>query len=242
MWGPWATVGFGLIVATAFLATQVIVLIVMIIVKVVTDPKLDTTQYVESLETNGWVLALSTCASTAVCLPVIALIIIFRKGATIKEYVALNSVSAKTLLRLTVLITGFIAISAGVTTLLRRPLVPEVMIEVYTTMGWPPVLWFALIIAAPVFEEIFFRGFLFEGFRQSHLGNTGAMILTSLFWAVIHLQYGTYEITTIFVSGILLCVVRIRTGSLWSCIFMHSVMNFVATVEVELHVRNLLGS
>ena len=44
----------------------------------------------------------------------------------------------------------------------------------------------------PVFEELFFRGFLLEGFRRTFLGTTGAVVLTSLLWAVIHTQYDLY--------------------------------------------------
>ena len=48
--------------------------------------------------------------------------------------------------------------------LLDRP-ISEIMVEVYDTSEWPALLWVVIIIFAPVIEEVFFRGFLFEGFR-----------------------------------------------------------------------------
>ena len=72
------------------------------------------------------------------------------------------------------------------------------------------IFWIAIVFAAPVFEEIFFRGFLFEGFRKSRIGDLGTVIITALTWAIIHTQYGYYEMSFIFLLGILLGVVRIK--------------------------------
>jgi membrane protease YdiL (CAAX protease family) len=90
-----------------------------------------------------------------------------------------------------------------------------------------------VVIFAPLFEESFFRGFLFEGFRQSRLGVTGAILLTSIGWALLHsLQYNIYSIIWIFMLGIAMGVVRVRTGSIWSTFIMHALVNIVATAEV----------
>ena len=32
---------------------------------------------------------------------------------------------------------------------------------------WPPMLWIAAVIFAPVSEEVFFRGFVYQGLAQS---------------------------------------------------------------------------
>jgi len=89
------------------------------------------------------------------------------------------------------------------------------MVHVYETASVAPLLWVALIAAAPLFEEVFFRGFLFEGFQHSKLGPIGTVWLTSLGWTVLHLQYGTYELGTIFVLGILFGVARLKTRSIY---------------------------
>ena len=86
----------------------------------------------------------------------------------------------------------------------------------------------ATVIFAPVFEEVFFRGFLFEGFRYSKMGAAGAIFVTSLVWAGFHMQYGLLQIASIFVLGIILGVVRYRTGSLWAPLAMHVFNNLLA--------------
>ena len=77
-----------------------------------------------------------------------------------------------------------------------------------------------------------FRGFLFQGLMCSRLGPTGAVLLTSLLWAVIHLQYGPVEITFIFLLGVVLGCIRLKTGSIWTPFLVHAVSNLIATVEV----------
>ena len=111
------------------------------------------------------------------------------------------------------------------------PVVPEVMIKIYRTAEVLPLLWIAIVIAAPVFEEIFFRGFVFTGFANSQLGTNGTILLTAVLWAVIHIQYGWLDIGFIVVIGILLGYARVKTGSVVGGIMLHMVMNLIATME-----------
>jgi hypothetical protein len=113
------------------------------------------------------------------------------------------------------------------------------MIDAYKTASSLPALLFAIVVVAPIFEEIFFRGFLFQGIRASRLGPLGAIGITSLFWAAIHLQYDIYGITTVFALGLLLGIARLRTNSIHLLMVMHSLVSLVATVETALHVRSM---
>ena len=90
-------------------------------------------------------------------------------------------------------------------------------------------------------EEILFRGFLFEGFRQSRIGVMGTIGLMAFVWALLHLQYGVYDIATVFVLGLVLGIARFKTDSLWSPLLMHSFVNLIATLEVAINVNTLVG-
>jgi membrane protease YdiL (CAAX protease family) len=113
------------------------------------------------------------------------------------------------------------------------------MVNIYNTSVWPPLLWLALVIFTPALEETFFRGFLFEGFRQSRIGVIGAIGLTTLIWAALHVQYDIYGMFIIFIMGILLGIARFKTGSLWSSLLMHAFFNFVATLQVAMNINSL---
>jgi membrane protease YdiL (CAAX protease family) len=113
------------------------------------------------------------------------------------------------------------------------------MVDAYKTASSLPALLFAIVVVAPIFEEIFFRGFLFQGIRYSRLGPIGAIGITSLLWAVIHLQYDIYGMATVFALGLLFGIVRLKTDSIHLLMVMHSFVGLVATMETALHVRSL---
>lgn len=93
------------------------------------------------------------------------------------------------------------------------------------------------MVAAPLFEEAFFRGFLFSGLARSKLGPTGTIIVTAALWAVIHFQYGAYEVAQIFVLGLLLGVARHRTNSLIVPFVIHAAINLAANIQVAYLVQ-----
>jgi len=134
-------------------------------------------------------------------------------------------------------IIGMLALGAlmlvqdGVTVALGRPIVPEFMVHTYRTAGFLPLLLVALLVAAPLVEETFFRGFLLKGLAESRAGPAVAVVLASALWAVIHLQYDWFGVTAIFVAGLLLGTVRLWTGSTWLAVLLHALMNATATVQ-----------
>lgn len=239
VWGSWATTGFGLIVGVVFILVQIVVGIFFVASKVASDSKQDVLRLVQNLGTNGLFLALATFATSIVCVGLILLFIKIRKGSSPVEYLALDPISLKMLLRLLGISSGFILLSDGLTLLLGKSTIPQFMVDIYRTSLYPPLLGVALTLAAPGFEEIFFRGFILEGLRRSRIGNTGAVVLTAFVWAAIHLQYTFYELAIIFVLGLLLAVARIKTGSLWSSFVIHAFSNFISMMETAVYVGPL---
>ena len=93
--------------------------------------------------------------------------------------------------------------------------------------------WFFVTgaIVAPVVEEIFFRGFLFQGFRQKY-GWVAGVLLSSLLFAAAHLEPAALIPT--FVLGCVLAVVYHRANSLWPPIFFHAAINSFSLLAVYL--------
>jgi uncharacterized protein len=112
------------------------------------------------------------------------------------------------------------------------------VINSYQTAVWPPLFWIAVVVFAPVFEECFFRGFLFVGLRQSVLGPIGTVIITALVFASLHaLQYNIYGVVTVFALGIIFGFVRLKSGSLLSTILLHSAWNLLQLVAVSVYLH-----
>jgi membrane protease YdiL (CAAX protease family) len=98
----------------------------------------------------------------------------------------------------------------------------EAIMEMFAALDSPA--WFLLVgaVLAPFVEEIFFRGFLFQGFRQRY-GWITAMLLSSAIFAVAHLDLVTLIPT--FVLGSVLAYVYHRSNSVWPGMILHFLVN-----------------
>jgi membrane protease YdiL (CAAX protease family) len=117
---------------------------------------------------------------------------------------------------------------------LGREVTPGFMGEVMKSAQADGALWLLVIafcVAAPVWEEIFARGFLYRGWSESRLGVAGAIFLSSLAWTSLHLQYDWFFFGEVFTIGLLLGYLRYRTGSTWLTIVLHGINNLAATVQ-----------
>jgi uncharacterized protein len=225
-WGPWATLGWTLLCALLLLAIQIGILLVFMVIRLARggEPKFD------DLASNGNVVTIGTLASTSAIVGVVALLTHFRRYP-IRDYLALGWPPARSGL---IAFAGLVVVlvSSDLTSyFLGRPLVPEVMVDLYR-MAWLPGLLLALVVLAPIGEETLFRGFLFKGIAASRAGPIAAIVISAIAWATLHFQYDWYGVGTIAVMGLFLGVVRHATGSLYLTMLLHAVANTVATLEI----------
>lgn len=87
-------------------------------------------------------------------------------------------------------------------------------------------IWLVLVgvLLAPFVEEMFFRGFLFAGFRQ-RFGWKKAALFSSAFFALAHLQPAALIPT--FILGYLLAYIFHKANSLWPGIILHFLVNSI---------------
>ena len=240
-WGPWATAGLGLVVAVIFVLIQTIVVVVFAIVKFVSDATLSLSGLAGAMTSNGQLFTLATIASAIICSGLIIIMVKVRRGASIVEYLGLRRISGRTVLVLLAIAVGIVVLSGWLGALLETPSDAQFMVDVYRTSVWPALFWIAVVILGPVFEETFFRGFLFVGFQQSRLGSAGTIFLTACLWALLHIQYSIYGMLVIVIIGVILGVVRLKTHSLWSPLILHALNNLVSTVVTVLYVNGILS-
>lgn len=81
------------------------------------------------------------------------------------------------------------------------------------------------VVVAPLAEETFFRGFMFAGIGR-RLGYVWGMVLSALLFSVAHVE--VTSLPPIFILGLLLAWLYVRTGSIWPCIFAHFAYNSIA--------------
>ena len=235
-WGVWATLGLGLVIATAFVAAQIFVGIIFSVVATATGHE-QVLMDAKKLQASGLFLALTTCGAAPAGIGLTCLFARLRRGISIAEYLALKSVPAKELFRWCVALLALAVLSDGLSWWLGRPIVPEVIVAEYRTAWFPPLLWFAVVVLAPLNEEIFFRGFIFAGISRSPMGGWGATLLTATAWSAVHFQYDWYGVANIFVVGLLLGYARMKTNSIALTILMHALMNLMTTFQVATLIR-----
>ncbi len=85
-----------------------------------------------------------------------------------------------------------------------------------------------VVFVAPFAEEMFFRGFMFNGLRR-RLGVYGAAGLTGLLFGAIHIISGPIGVLIPFwIIGFMFAMLVARTGSLWNSIVVHLAFNMFA--------------
>ncbi|HVX10677.1 MAG TPA: CPBP family intramembrane glutamic endopeptidase [Pirellulales bacterium] len=236
-WGFWATTGFSLVVLGTFLILQTVAAILFMVVHIGVSGQAFDLADAESLTSNGLLISIATLVSMPPCAALVALFAKLKRGATLRGYLGLRTFSVRQGLTWLGATVVYVAVCDGLTYVVGRPVVPEFVANAYESAVVLPVLWIALVVAAPLFEEVFFRGFMLEGFRYTRLGPWGAILLTSLVWSAIHVQYDAFQIGGIFLGGLLLGAARIRTGSVFLTMAMHALQNVIATVEAAVYVH-----
>jgi membrane protease YdiL (CAAX protease family) len=87
----------------------------------------------------------------------------------------------------------------------------------------------AAVFIAPFCEEVFFRGFVFQGLRR-RLRVPWAVVLSALIFGIAHADPGSFPV--LFIIGIVLAVVRWRTQSVWPSIGLHLINNLISALSI----------
>ena len=98
-----------------------------------------------------------------------------------------------------------------------------------------PMMYLAVVLAAPIFEELLCRGFVISGLERLSLPDAGAIAvaLSSFLWAMLHVQYHAHEMFQVFLLGIVLGFARLKTKSLVTPIVIHVVNNVAALIALS---------
>lgn len=93
-------------------------------------------------------------------------------------------------------------------------------------------LWLAVVVGAPVGEEILFREFIFRGLVREPRNALPGILVISLVWASLHFgQYDIFAVGVVFLFGLMLGYVRYLYGSTTLTILLHMLYNLEGMVE-----------
>ncbi len=90
------------------------------------------------------------------------------------------------------------------------------------------LIFIALVIIAPVSEEILFRGWMYGTLRRlsKTKGLIASIVIVSLLFGFVHGQANVGIV--MIIMSIIMCILREHTGTIWAGIFLHIFKNGIA--------------
>jgi len=229
IWKFWGTALWGLLIFAAMFAGQMAVVAWFVLRR---EGPIDVAAAIHVVG-GGLTISLSVIAGLPAVLAALWLAI-RQSGTPFADYLALRGTSWINFLvgavALAVLVMGWDAVSRAA----GRDVSPGFMGEVLQSARSDGALWLLVVAfcaAAPLSEELFARGFLYRGWSESFLGVPGAILLSSIVWTALHLQYDWFFFGEVFSIGLLLGFLRYRFNSTWLTIFVHGLNNLAAVVQ-----------
>jgi membrane protease YdiL (CAAX protease family) len=227
--GFWGTALWGAIVFAAMFGGQIAVVVYLVLIH---GGSIDMKA---AVQVAGQGIAVSLSVVTGLLAVVLALWLVIRRTRTpFADYLGLRAFSwgnlALGVVGLVIIIAGWDLMSRAI----GREVEPGFMQEVLKSAQNDGALWLLILafcVAAPVSEEFFARGFLYRGWSETFLRVPGAIVLSSLVWTAVHLQYDLYFLGEVFCLGLWFGYLRYRSGSIWLTIVLHGLNNFGAVVQ-----------
>jgi uncharacterized protein len=221
VWGIWATLAFAVL---AFVLGQAMGITVLTMMKSFDPARVDY---------DGTAVAIYTLVGNPV--QIVTLVLATRlSGTDALEYLGLDVPRWRDVAIAAAALFVVIAAADAVTFALGKDMLPAFQLELHRTAeaeGTLPWLWLAIIVAAPVGEELLFRGFMFRGFVHEPRDALPAILVIALIWSILHVQYDWFGTAQVFLIGVLFGFVRWRSGSTTLVILLHMMLNLESVVE-----------
>jgi uncharacterized protein len=228
-WGFWGTVLWGFVVFAAMFAGQIAVVIFFVLER---GEDIDHAAMIHAAS-SGLAISLSVIAGLPAVLLAVWVAIRWTR-IDFADYLALRWTSWRNVV---LGIVGLVVLVAGWDLLSRatgKEVAPDFMVDVFRSARADDALWLlvlAFCAAAPITEELFARGFLYRGLSESFLGVPGAILVSSIVWTSLHLQYDWFFFGEVFCIGLWFGYIRYRSQSTWLTIVLHGLNNLAAVVQ-----------
>ena len=162
------------------------------------------------------------------------LLFLISRNEPIIESLRLNSISLSTFISAICISMGLIPVVDEMDRILsfvfggeeELAQLTDILIIDYSFIGI--LLSTTIVVLAPFGEELLFRGFLQKKLEESWKDITRAVLVTSLFFAFIHMN--PVWIIQIYLLGVILGYLAWKTGSILTSLVLHSLNNGAALV------------
>jgi membrane protease YdiL (CAAX protease family) len=231
-WGVWGTLAWaGLIFAVTAVAQNAIGLLFLLWWN---GARPDQPISLDTIGHHGPLFGTVTVLSTPIVLALIALAVRL-SHVPFRDYLALNRPTLRQFILGLLLLVILLPVADLITVQSGRETVPDFMTGTYASARdagplFLAVFALALVVMAPLGEEVLFRGFLYRGLSM-RLGAPLAIILTSLAWSSLHLQYEVFFMMQVFVFGLVFGLLRWWSDSVYLVVLLHALTNALAFAQ-----------
>ncbi len=164
--------------------------------------------------------------ATALGFLLVPLAIAAGRGATVREAVAqlgLRRFKPSAFLWILAAIGAYLLFAIVYTAVFGQPKQKDVA----EAFGAVPVQVLLIVVAAPISEEVCFRGMLFGGLRE-RLPRLAAALISALIFGGLHATTGISAVPVLVAFGFILALLYEKTGSIIPGILLHMLNNSVA--------------
>jgi len=193
-----------------------------------------------TLTYDGVVIAIGAMASVPVQVAVLAYAARLRRWSA-AEYLAIDLPTRGEIVFAALCVVALNLVCDGLLYVTGRDVVPPFQVDAYQSAkdaGWLIGLTLAIVVIAPIGEEVAFRGFLYRGLVRPGR-EMPAIVVIAIAWALLHIQYDWLGMAQIFAAGLMLGWFRWASGSTTLTIFMHVLINFEAMIETTIKMELL---
>jgi uncharacterized protein len=224
IWGYWATLGWSIV---AFLLGQFVGFGALLWLRGGDWDSILQTPF------DGVLVTIFVALSNPATIAVLA-VAVWLARSDLSDYFALKWPSGRDVSLGVVGLAVLITATDALLYVTGRDLTTQFQLQAYTTAAaaaWLLPMLAATILIAPAGEEAMFRGFLFRGWVRSSRSGWPAIVVISVLWAMLHIQYDWAGMLEIFAAGLFLGWMRWRSGSLVLTFLLHALFNLEATLE-----------
>ena len=235
-WGFYETIGWGMLAFVAWFVAQTVVVIGLVAWQEAIEPG---SSDLAKMMNDAFSLAVITIVTGPVWIGVPALAARWRRWS-VRDYMALVPPRRRELIFSIALLLIVLVATDLSSYALGRDVIPQFMIEAYTSARTPTamvLLFIAIVIVAPICEETMFRGFLFRGLSATRFGAPGSVLLTAAAWSLMHVQYDWFVIAQIFLLGLMFGWLRWASGSTLLTMVLHFIANLSAFAETAIKIE-----
>ena len=227
---PWGPLGAFFVAALAFFGADILAFLLFSgAVMVVEDVGFETASVMVSSENTLLTFGVYLSATLATIAAV--LLYVRHKGGGLHTLGFRSFSPSVAALAVLLGIVGYY-IGAGIVLVLAEVLPTGIDTQAQQDIPFSPAsglelaaTFIAIVIAAPIVEEAIFRGFLLPALNKV-MRLPFAIVVVSLLFAVLHPPLVT--MLAIGVFSVILCLVYIKTGSIWPAIILHAIQNLIA--------------